>query len=578
MSDFAYDDLIEDLSEEELLLYTAGLQDQETLQEDDPLLKDNYGNNLAQKEVTDAVGKYRYIKIKGGNKIGKTHIMAKIAVAACKGLGEKHGINFPFKPPLNVWYGGRDRKILGDEPLTSLKRFLKGDGIDYKVKWIGNLVEEMLITRKDKDFSDRYVSRVIFKPYKVQTGGVGSWESGNVDIIIMDEEPPREIFSAAKTKISYTSGIILITMTPDHGITWTYDFIHGNDPDHSILFENNQIKYIEATTFDNAPNFKIAKNLEWVQFPTKYATKRENQNYLKGRELKKQLRETGQTLRYLKFNKIKDDATYVEVPDTFADHLAGFTYMSPDYQVRILGLFVSNRGKVYPFQKVLIGEDGQERNFNTFDLHELPAFTELKFFAAVDYGYSDPFVCLLIAIDKFDNVFVLEEIYRKYTTTEEQGKLMMNLFKSWNVMPEIIVADNQINDRGRVEDKQKPHIQSIKDSYMDVMSYYNWRTEELDKRDPETKRDKIRQHLTNGKLRFNNHQNMTYHCQQELLKLEYREGSVDQVTTGSKKDHADIDACLRYFYGSGISFDSFLTSSDLEERRKANKHYRGLVY
>ena len=581
MSEFSYDELIDDLTEEELVMLAAGLQDQEALEQEDPLLKDNYGQNLAQVEVTNAIGKYRYVQIIGGNKIGKTHIMAKIVVAACKGLGKKHGINFPFKPPLTIWYGGRDRNILGDEPLKSLKRFLKGDKIDYRTESIGHQIQKMFITCKDGDFSDKYTSEVIFKPYKVQTGGVGTWESGNVNIVVMDEEPPREIFSAAKTKISFTSGIILMTMTPDHGITWSYDWHQGNDPDHSVLFQTNQIKLIQATTFDNAPNFKISQGLEWVRFPTKFAKKRENQKYLKGHQLKKYLEKNDIQLRTLKYDQIKNDADYVEVPDTFADHVNGIAYMSPEYQVRILGLFVSNRGKVYEFKQEIIDEDGNKEPFNTFNSHDgvfLSKFSELKFFAVLDYGYSDPFVCLLIAIDKYDTKYVLQEVYKKYTNTEEQARLMQEMFQNWNVIPEMIVADNQINDKGRIEDKQKPHIQSIKDSYMDYMSYYNFRTEEMDKRDPETKRDKVRRDLVDGKLKFNVFNNYTYQCQQELLKLEYREGSADQVTTGSKKDHADVDACLRMFYGANITYENFQTSEQIAERRKVNRHFQGLVY
>jgi len=255
--------------------------------------------------------------------------------------------------------------------------------------------------------------------------------------------------------------------------------------------------------------------------------------------------------------------------------------MSPEYQVRILGLFVSNRGKVYEFKQEIIDEDGNKEPFNTFNSHDgvfLSKFSELKFFAVLDYGYSDPFVCLLIAIDKYDTKYVLQEVYKKYTNTEEQARLMQEMFQNWNVIPEMIVADNQINDKGRIEDKQKPHIQSIKDSYMDYMSYYNFRTEEMDKRDPETKRDKVRRDLVDGKLKFNVFNNYTYQCQQELLKLEYREGSADQVTTGSKKDHADVDACLRMFYGANITYENFQTSEQIAERRKVNRHFQGLVY
>ena len=38
MSEFSYDELIDDLTEEELVMLAAGLQDQEALEQEDPLL------------------------------------------------------------------------------------------------------------------------------------------------------------------------------------------------------------------------------------------------------------------------------------------------------------------------------------------------------------------------------------------------------------------------------------------------------------------------------------------------------------------------------------------------------------
>ena len=107
MSDYEYEDLLAELTEDELLTLCAYEQDKKTIESNEPLTKDNYGNNLAQVEYTDAIGEFKYVLIIGGNKIGKTHIMAKIAVACCKGKAAEYGIDFKTKPPLNVWYGGR---------------------------------------------------------------------------------------------------------------------------------------------------------------------------------------------------------------------------------------------------------------------------------------------------------------------------------------------------------------------------------------------------------------------------------------------------------------------------------------
>lgn len=573
MSDYEYEDLLAELTEDELLTLCAYEQDKKTIESNEPLTKDNYGNNLAQVEYTDAIGEFKYVLIIGGNKIGKTHIMAKIAVACCKGKAAEYGIDFKTKPPLNVWYGGRTLKVLGDEPLKSLKRFLKGEGIDHRTIYSGQEVSEMRIW---DDYGNE--STIYFKPYIVKQEGVGTWESGNVDLVLADEEMPRKIFSAIKPKVSFTAGKVLMTMTPDHGITWSYDFLQGNDPDHSVLLKNERMKVIQATTFDNLLNFKIAKQLEWVRFPTNHAKRREHHRYLTGIELAGLIKRENLELKHFPKKKVGEqevydilpDAVYVETPDTFAEHLSQFSYMSQDYQMRILGLFVSVAGKVYDFQKYKHNEDGTATNFNVFDLEELPDYKDLKFFATLDYGYSDEFVCLLIAIDKFDTKWVLQEIYQSYLTSDDQAKAMMKMFASWQVMPEMIIADKQINDEGRIQDKQKPHISSIKDSYQDTMNFYNWRTEEMDKRDPETKRDRIRKEMKEGKIRFNAYNNWTYYTQQELMKLEY----ADTREKVKGKDHAD--AALRYFYGANISYEFFLTTDELNQRKNISSRMRSV--
>jgi hypothetical protein len=134
----------------------------------------------------------------------------------------------------------------------------------------------------------------------------------------------------------------------------------------------------------------------------------------------------------------------------------------------------------------------------------------------------------------------------------------------------MIVADKQINDEGRIQDKQKPHISSIKSSYQDTMNFYNWRHEEMDKRDPETKRDKIRQDLKEKKLRFNAYNNMTYYTQQELMKIEY----ADTRDKTKGKDHSD--SALRYFYGANISYEFFLTTEELNQRKSISPQMRAV--
>jgi len=541
--DFSHTDLLENLSDEELRAFAAYAQDNETLENRDPLLKHKL-NNDAQRIFRELKSRYRVIR--GGNKIGKTDEMGFICVALCKGRGDEFGINFPHKPPLNIWYCGRDRAVLADAPLKSLKSYLKKEGVDYKVISVGAAIQKMII------YDDNGTpSEIIFKPY---TGEIGIFESGNVHLVLMDEEPPREVFSAIKPKIAVLPGYVMIAMTPDKGMSWTHDLFNGTDEEHGILVKQGLFEQYEATVFDNIKNFKVSQGLKWVRYPIEWVAKKDDHNY-----------------------KTEDGILYIEAPDTFADYVNQYTFGTNEYRMRILGQYVSFTGKVFPFDSSR-HIDGKVVRWNTFDLDELPAMNDLKFFGALDYGYRDEFVYMLIGVGPDDTKYVIDEIYQSYLDAREQAKKIREVNDFWRVKPEMIAADNQICNRLPQKDSDKTHIQSIRDYYMDELgdNYTMWRTEEMDKRDPHIKRDAISQDLKAKKLRFSNFENRTYNCVQELQRLEFTDGSRDKLRG---KDHCD--AALRIFYGANISYENWLTSEDVQARKQTTKYVaqrKGPVY
>lgn len=532
--DFNYDDLVANLSEEELRAFAAYAQDTETLEAKDPLLKHKF-NNKAQ-GIFRAFN-HRYRVIVGGNKIGKTDEMGFICAAICTGRAEEFGINFPHKPPLNIWYCGRDRGVLSDEPLKSIKRYLKPE--QYKITTVASTVQKITVYAPDGTASE-----IIFKPY---TGEIGIFESGNVHAVFMDEEPPREIFSAIKPKIAVLPGYVFIAMTPDKGMSWTHDLFNGTDPEHGVLVQQGLFGYYQATVYDNMANFKVSKEMKWVRYPLEWIEKKQELEY-----------------------KTEDNLTYVKAPDTFADYINQYTFGTNEYRMRILGHYVSFTGKVYRFDTTRLIDD-KNINWNTFDLDELPPMNQLKFFGALDYGYNDEFVFLLIGVGPDNTYYVFEEIYESFLEATEQAKKIKTVCDFWGVKPEMIVADNQICNRLPQSDANKTGISSIRDYYMDVLgdSFTMWRTEEMDKRDPHIKRDAINRALDRKKLRFSNYENKTYYSVQELQRLEFQDGSRDKLRG---KDHAD--AALRMFFGANITYDNWANSQDLEARKHTTRFVR----
>ena len=524
-----YDTLTSRLSDEQLKAAALLIKEKKQKTATEPLNKHRF-NNYAQERFRAL--KTRYRNHKAGNKVGKTDENGFELVAMCKGKCEEFGINFPHKPPLKIWYCGRDRNVLSDEPLASIKRYLKGEGIDHRTVYTGQLVNIMYIWDDEGNQSE-----VRFKPYN---GEIGIFESANVHAVFMDEEPPRDVFSAIKTKVAVLPGYVFLTMTPDHGMTWTYDLLNGSDPDHGNLVKNGMLETVESSVFENMLNFRIVTGKRWVRFPIEYIDKVEKPGY-----------------EY----KEEDDKVYVYAPDTFAEHIDQFTYGSDEYRYRVLGHYVSFTGHVYPYDPTK----------NTFDLEELPPLSELKFFGGFDHGYKDEACFFLAGIDKANTIYILDGFYQSYLDSRDQARKIKEICDYWGVTPEMIVADNQIDNRLPQKDSQKAHIQSIYDYFLDELgsNWTSWRREELDKRDPHIKRDAIIRALKDGKIKFNNHQNKCIQFIQELQRLEFKAGKKDEVVG---KDH--FDAALRYFIGANISYDNWLTSEEYKEQKKTHAKYR----
>jgi phage terminase large subunit-like protein len=532
-----YKILTSQLTDQQLKAAALLIKESQQRTKKEPLNKHKF-NNYAQERFRALKSRYR--NHKAANKVGKTDENGFELVAMCKGKCEEYGINFPHKPPLKIWYCGRDRNVLSDEPLASIKRYLKGEGIDHRTVNTGQMVNIMYIWDDDGNQSE-----IRFKPYN---GEIGIFESANVHAVFMDEEPPRDIFSAIKTKIGVLPGYVFLTMTPDKGMSWTYDLISGLDPDHGNLFNKGMLETIESSVFENMLNFKIMTGKQWIKFPVEFIDKIEKPGY-----------------KY----KEEDGETFLEAPDTFVEYIDQFTYGSDEYRMRILGHYVSFTGHVYPYDPLK----------NTFALEELPPLSELKFFGMFDYGYSDEACFVLVGIDKTNTLFLLDGFYQSYLDSRDQAKKIKEICDYWGVKPEMIVADNQIDNRLPQKDANKAHIQSIYDYYLDELgdNWTVWRREELDKRDPHIKRDAIVRALKDGKIKFNNHQNKMIMMIQELQRLEFKGGNKGEV---KGKDH--FDAAMRMFMGASISYDSWRTSEEVKAINKTHAKYRvksrGAVY
>lgn len=81
--------------------------------------------------------------------------------------------------------------------------------------------------------------------FKTYDQGAASFQGAAKDIIWNDEECPQDVFKEEQARVIDRDGLILNTMTPINGMTWTY----------SILFENDNMRklidYFFWNSFDN---------------------------------------------------------------------------------------------------------------------------------------------------------------------------------------------------------------------------------------------------------------------------------------------------------------------------------------
>ena len=70
------------------------------------------------------------------------------------------------------------------------------------------------------------------------------------------------------------------------------------------------------------------------------------------------------------------------------------------------------------------------------DVHlaELDYRLALRTYAAFDFGYENPFVCLFFQVDHDDNVFLFDEYYVSGKTTEEHARNLGSIFRRYRVL------------------------------------------------------------------------------------------------------------------------------------------------
>jgi phage terminase large subunit-like protein len=232
--------------------------------EEGPLRRELYVPHL---KFFEAGAKYRERAFMAANRVGKTEGVGGYELTChLTGIYPAWWKGRTFKKPINAWASGttaettRDilqLKLMG--PLTSIGTgMIPGEKIiDYKM---APGVPDAIGTVTVKHISGG-ISSLAFKAYKQ---GRKAFEGTEQAVILLDEEPPLDIYTECLIRTMTVNGIIMLGFTPLEGLSEVVLFYlpGGQIPDQQVE------RFIVGATWDDAPHLSAEVKAElWASLP-----------------------------------------------------------------------------------------------------------------------------------------------------------------------------------------------------------------------------------------------------------------------------------------------------------------------
>lgn len=190
-----------------------------------------------------------------GNRIGKTQSAAMEVAIHATGLYPDWWTGKRFTKPVQVWTGCETNELsrdviqhafLGEEDAHGTGWIPKDKLIKVKYRQAG--VPDVADIIKVKHVSGG-TSVIKLKTYEQ---GRKKWQGTSKDIVWLDEEPPWEVFTEAKTRTVDVKGLTIITFTPLSGSTGVVDF----------LVDKDSPAFMKNVTWDDCPHLDEAARAE----------------------------------------------------------------------------------------------------------------------------------------------------------------------------------------------------------------------------------------------------------------------------------------------------------------------------
>lgn len=234
--------------------------------EEGPLRRDLYPKHM---RYFEAGATYRERVVIAANRVGKTEGITGYELALhLTGRYPNWWVGRRFTRPIKAWAAGttaettRDilqRKLLG--PLDNL-----GTGLIPYDDIVGEPKRDSGIPECVETATIRHtsggVSKLQFKAYKQ---GRKSFEGDEIDVVLLDEECPSDIYTECLIRTMTTHGIVMLGFTPLEGLSETVLLFM---PGGTIPAAMSNGKFIIGATWDDAPHLSQQDKDElWAAIP-----------------------------------------------------------------------------------------------------------------------------------------------------------------------------------------------------------------------------------------------------------------------------------------------------------------------
>lgn len=234
-----------DMSQERLLQLVTELQERQKFWK----IKDftPYG---WQMKFIEASSTCSQILAMTGNRCGKTFSGAAIMAIHLTGLYPVWWVGRRWDKPINAWAAG----ISTDTTRDILQSELLGDWKDPMKFGTGSIPKELIVELVNKPgVPGAYqaalvkhvsggISTLTFKSYEMSQD---KFMGTQLDLIWLDEECPKDIYTQCVTRTATTGGLVMLTFTPEHGLTEIVK---------DFMYEIKPGQFMVTASWDDAPH------------------------------------------------------------------------------------------------------------------------------------------------------------------------------------------------------------------------------------------------------------------------------------------------------------------------------------